>query len=333
MAHHRTPSYYDSHDDYASSSSSHRHSTYPPASRHSRPAYTTVRPFVINSRDSPPYRSHKTPSHDLNREVGDYVADRLVPTILRSSDRPVEVFMNFGDAKFSLPDHDHQRVRGGINATANAIVYNAPGCSLMIDGRRCKRYCEHCDGFNRDHRSQDRDQYRGRHRELDFNPNSIHHTRHPRSHSHVRITSYSRNPSPSLLPLEGLFPIATALENAQLRNDRQRVSNTRCLGCLMKTKVYRDGYCVDCDPTSYRSRERRVEPRPVHMVTDQGGRRARVRYIGDDMVGGSGSDHTCVRVERGLSSRGDRDRQEGRGRSGERVRVYDVLTDDRGHGG
>ncbi|KAK3948514.1 hypothetical protein QBC32DRAFT_380898 [Pseudoneurospora amorphoporcata] len=121
MAHLRNTSYHqDSHDSYASSSSSshrqphtyhHRslHLYVPPREHRGRPAYTTVRPFIINSNDDHhrPVRRDGYEHNEHHGRVGNYVADRLVPTMLRSSDRPLEVFMNFGDAKLCLPDDGH----------------------------------------------------------------------------------------------------------------------------------------------------------------------------------------------------------------------------------
>ncbi len=65
--------------------------------------------------------SHRDPSLD---QVGDYVARRLVPELQRSSDRPVQLVMNFGTLYVgddSLAD-----------ASANAIVYNAPRGNIVL---------------------------------------------------------------------------------------------------------------------------------------------------------------------------------------------------------
>lgn len=341
MAHHRTSPYYqDSHDDYASSSSSHRqlhHSHYLPNGNmdlRGRPAYTTVRPFVINRRDNPVSCSHLTVDQDLNRHVGDYVADRIIPTMLRSSDRPVGVFMNLGDTKLAraLPE-DHRRLDHGSRARyrgPNAIVYSTSGCSLTLDGQRCERYCSNCDVPDRDLGNRVRHHLD---RELDQEPDDRHHyhrsDKNGRSRSHIRITSYSRDPSPSPLPLSGLFPIATtAVENAKhaASHALPRVSHSLCPGCQIETTLYRDGYCVDCPPPRYTSDSRQVAATPAVVEHSRG---TRARYIRDEVMDGSTSDDSRVRVDG--SSRADRDRRRTRGRSSERVQVYDNLPSDRGY--
>ena len=221
MAHLRNASYYqDSHDEYASSSSSHRqpyhvhHLHVARTERRGRPAYTTVRPFVINSIDDHPrpIRSERDDHDEHHRRVGGYVADRLVPTMLRSSDRPVGVIMNFGDARLALPDTDTRLDDGYkrnrlLTRVPNAIIYNAPGCSLTLDGRRCESYCDRCDMVERDHRDRDWERHHRRHhdhrdeRELDLELDRRHHDRPRRSRSHICVVSHSRNPSPSPLPL------------------------------------------------------------------------------------------------------------------------------------
>ncbi|KAK3358759.1 hypothetical protein B0T25DRAFT_514433 [Lasiosphaeria hispida] len=69
--------------------------------------------------------------------VGDYVARSLLPTMMNSSSRPMKVIMNFGHLTIEDDEpgahHHHHHHRGARSSSPNAIIYNAPGCSLSLD--------------------------------------------------------------------------------------------------------------------------------------------------------------------------------------------------------
>ena len=70
--------------------------------------------------------------HSIGHEgVGDYVARRLIPTVMDRSDRPLKVVMNFGEMKLNA---DTTEDGTGTSPVPNAIIYNAPGSTLRISG-------------------------------------------------------------------------------------------------------------------------------------------------------------------------------------------------------
>jgi hypothetical protein len=106
--------------------------------------------------------------------IGDYVARRLVPTMLSRSDLPLQLVMNFGNLHLDSDAQDSGRTATG----SNAVIYNAPGSSMSMGARRrssldepgytagrkvgiclgcCRRqvvgvmgYCWECEGGGRD---------------------------------------------------------------------------------------------------------------------------------------------------------------------------------------
>ncbi|KAK1775164.1 hypothetical protein QBC45DRAFT_456679 [Copromyces sp. CBS 386.78] len=354
MAHLRNTYYQDKHQDsYASSSSSHRQPYHdrslhlPPKDmeHRGRPAYTTVRPFIINRSDDHhrPVRRERDDHDEHHRRVGDYVADRLVPTMLRSSDRPVEVFMNFGDAKFCLPDGGHaytsssrlDHLDGERHSPPNAIIYNAPGCSLTLDGRRCDRYCDNCDHPDLDRDDHGRDRHRRhdhdhRHnRELNLELDKRHHDRQPRprSRSHIRVVSRSGtcNPSPSPSPLEvpsqdrhhhmhhgREHELEFELNKRHLQHTRQPRPRSRSRSHI---RVVSHSHSRDPSPSP--------PPLPLPALFP-------IATAVEDATRSS-----WARVEVNSMSRADRDRdgRRGRGWSNERVKVDDVVTGNREYGG
>ena len=67
--------------------------------------------------------------------IGDYVARRLVPIMLGRSERPLQLVMNFGD--LTLEEAPSANVggtarSGSSRSASNAVIYNAPGCTMTI---------------------------------------------------------------------------------------------------------------------------------------------------------------------------------------------------------
>ncbi|KAK0629473.1 hypothetical protein B0T17DRAFT_615240 [Bombardia bombarda] len=75
---------------------------------------------------------------DQVHDAGDYVAQRLLPAMLDRSDRPLKVVMNYGtlylEDSHLYPDALAISRSGGgtTRASSNAVIYNAPGCTMAI---------------------------------------------------------------------------------------------------------------------------------------------------------------------------------------------------------
>jgi len=94
-------------------------------------AYPGTRPYT-----GPVYHTH--PGMDVDR-IGDYVARRLVPVMMNRSERPLSLVMNFGQLFLEdgfnaqqSPDRHSRRAGGSIRNASNAVIYNAPGCTMTI---------------------------------------------------------------------------------------------------------------------------------------------------------------------------------------------------------
>lgn len=64
-------------------------------------------------------------------QVGEYVSRRLVPSILKNSDLPLQLVMNFGTLQL-----DSDTASSDSHAGSNAVVYNAPGGRVTIGPTR-----------------------------------------------------------------------------------------------------------------------------------------------------------------------------------------------------
>lgn len=64
-------------------------------------------------------------------QVGDYVSRRLVPSMLRNSDLPLQLVMNFGNLQLDTDTASSDSCSG-----SNAVVYNAPGGKVTMGGSR-----------------------------------------------------------------------------------------------------------------------------------------------------------------------------------------------------
>jgi hypothetical protein len=64
-------------------------------------------------------------------QVGDYVSRRLVPSMLRNSDLPLQLVMNFGNLQL-----DSNTSSSDSRSGSNAVVYNAPGGRITMGSPR-----------------------------------------------------------------------------------------------------------------------------------------------------------------------------------------------------
>jgi len=74
-------------------------------------------------------------------QLGDFVTRRLLPELKRGSDYPVHIVMNFGTL--------YVQDIAGRNGYSNAVVYNAPGCTMIMGaGSETLKLHTHTSGLN-----------------------------------------------------------------------------------------------------------------------------------------------------------------------------------------